>query len=100
MNRHARKHVRFLKYHADAPADVDGINPGSVKILAIEQHFAFDAATGCDFVHSIKAPDKSRLAAARWSDQSRYLVRSYRKIDVLDGLEVSVINIQLLYFEP
>ena len=84
---------------ANPPAHVDRINTRTVKILAIEQDSPFDAAAGGDFMHSVKAPDKSRLAAARWSDQGGYFVGSDQKVDIFNRAELSVINIQLLHFQ-
>jgi hypothetical protein len=45
-------------------------------------------------VHAVEAAQEGRLAAARRADQGRDLVSFDREIDALQGLKVTIVEIQ------
>ena len=61
------KRVGLLKHHAHAPPQVDDIQREDV--LAIQQHFAFEARLRNRFIHPVQNPQEGGLAAAGRADQ-------------------------------
>jgi hypothetical protein len=88
------KRVRLLEDHRDAHAHLDRIDVpvDDVHAVGIEQDLAFVAHVRVEVVHAVEAAQEGRFAAARRADQRGDLVLLDRKVDVLQGLEVAIVE--------
>src|SRR5262249_26807461 len=66
------KRVRLLKHHADATTQLDDVGAGRVNVAIVNHYLATDARRGNDVVHAIERAQESRLAAARWTNESHH----------------------------
>ncbi len=94
-DRHRRKGIRPLEYHADTPAGIGRINTRCVEVVPVEQHFALDARVGDDLVHAIQTAEQGRFAATRGADQRGDQAGLETHVDVLDGLVLAVVSAQI-----
>ena len=69
---------------------------GGVEVLVVQHHRALDAAAGDHLVHPVQGPQEGRLAAAGRPDERRDRARLDRHRHVLDGLEVAVVDVEVL----
>ena len=93
---HRRERVRALEDHADVAADLDRVDVLGVQVAAFEQHLALDVGAGDDLVHAVERAQHGRLAAAGRADEGGDLVRLDVQVDILDGQEVAVIDVQMV----
>src|SRR5690606_41583637 len=69
------------------------------KIFAVETDLAFGSLPGIEFIHAVKGPQQCGLPTAGGTDERRHLVLVNGHIDVLDGLKITVVEVQVLDVE-
>ena len=90
-----RERVGALEDHAHATAEVVGVDV--FDVLVAERDLALNAAARDAVVHAVQAAQQRGLAAARGADERRDLVRRHVEGDVLEGVEVAVVQVDVLH---
>ena len=91
-----REGVGLLEHHADASADLDWVDILRVDVVVLEEHLSFDAGAVHEVVHPVQRAEKRGLAAAGGSDQGGDLVLPEAQVDVGDGTEVAIEDVDVL----
>src|SRR5690606_27843855 len=87
--------VGLLEDHADAAADLDGVDAGVVDVLAVVGDGALDAGAGDEVVHAVERAQEGGLAAARGPDEGGDLVLGDGEVHALDGVEAAVEDVDV-----
>src|SRR5580704_6036889 len=95
VDRH-RERCRFLEHHPDAGAQQVEILLGRKNVLAVEQDLALGALVGIEVVHPVEDAQQGRFATTRRPDERHDLAGVERQVDVLEGLALTVVEIQAL----
>jgi hypothetical protein len=90
------KRVAFLEDHPDPLAQQLQVHPGSIDLLALDQDSAIDANTLDHVVHPVETTQKRGLATARRTDECGDLVSRDLQIDLLQGLDLAVVKVEVL----
>ena len=61
----------------------------------MEEHLALGAGAGNQIVHAVQTAQQGALAAARGADKGRYVVSSEIQVHFEEGLEVTVVEIEV-----
>src|SRR5205814_8744973 len=77
----------------------DDVDVRRVEVDAVEQDLPGRPGAGDLLVHAVDAADHRRLAAARWPDDRRDLVRRKGKIDTANGVVAAVVGVEVLELE-
>ena len=67
-----RKWVGLLENHANAPTHLDWVDPLVIKVLAIKQHSAGEAAALDQIIHAVESPQNRGFAAAGRTNKGCY----------------------------
>src|SRR6185437_9444363 len=94
-----RKRRRLLEHHADAEAQIRRVDRRSEDVLPVEQHLPRGAVAGIEGIHAVEYPQQSRLPASRRADESRDAAVEQREAHVLQGMQASVIEVELAHFD-
>ena len=94
-----RERVRLLEHHADALAHLDRVDAGVVEIDAVVHDLAVDPSRLDEVVHPVEAAQHGGLATAGRADERGDLVLVDLEVDVPDGLEVAVEDVEVLHVE-
>src|SRR5690606_36304764 len=89
----------FLKHHTDLRTDERDVELRRQQVVAIKQNLALCTLPGIQLKHAIESAQQGRFATARRADECRYLVLEDGHTDILDGLEIAVIEVQVLDVE-
>ena len=89
-----RQRIGPLKHHAHGFAQFGQRNVGVVDVLAQDRDFAGRLDVAVPLVDAVEAAQQAGLAAARGTDQRRHARVANVDFDVLEGLEISVPEIQ------
>ena len=94
------KGIRFLKDHADAHPDFDGVDlrVDDIESIGIEEDLPLIAVAGVKVVHPVEAPEISGLSAPRGPDEGCDLFIGDREVDVLECLDRVIIKIKIDHF--
>ena len=96
LDAHGGERVGPLEHHADLAAHPDRVDGGVVQVDAVEQHASLAVGAGDDLVHAVQRPQHGRLAAARRADERRHRAGLDHHVDVLDGVELAVEDVEIL----
>src|SRR5512146_1450060 len=97
-DRHGRKRIRLLEYHADSPAYIDGRGPIAIDLEIANANIALNLGFGHGFMHPVQATHVRRLSAAGRPDNSGRPAGLDAHVDVLQRLELAEPGIQVLHF--
>src|SRR5437773_12293122 len=89
-----RQWVGALEDHADRLAELGERHVRVIDVLAQHGDFAGGGDVPVALVDAVETSQKRRLAAAGWPDQSGDAPRLDLDVDVLEGLKISVPEIQ------
>src|SRR5712692_9461109 len=95
VDRHGERR-RFLKHHADFGAQPVQVLPRREDVLAVEEDLAFGFLLRIKRVHAVKGAQQRGFAAARGADERGDLAFRDIEIEVLQGLESAVEEVQVL----
>ena len=87
--------VGLLEDHADAAADLDGVDVGAVDVGVAVADAALDGDAGDEVVHAVEAADEGALAAAGGADEGRDLLAGDVEPDAGEGLLPAVPEAQV-----
>ena len=93
-----RERVRLLEYHADAAAQQVDVTV-FVDVLTVELDVACDAAALYEVVHAVERAQQGALAAAGRADERGDLVGLDVQVDVVQGVEITVMQIHIVNFD-
>src|SRR5208282_5961104 len=99
FDRHGRKGRRLLEHHPDSPPHLNRVDAGRIDIVTVEQHLAFGARAGDDFVHTVQASDQGRFAASRGSDNRADIGFGKGQADVFDRMGLTEKCVQIACYE-
>ena len=95
-DRHCRKRVRFLKYHADPAPEIDRI---IIKnIFPVEQYGSVHRSSR-NFMHAVETAEKCRFPASGRTDYCSCFILRDREGNYLQGLRFSEECIEVLGFD-
>jgi hypothetical protein len=95
VDRH-RERRGLLEHHADLGADQRHVLLAGEQVLAVQQDLAFGALLGVQLEHAVEGAQQRGLAAARRADEGRDLVLGDVQVDALQGVELAVVEVQVL----
>ena len=91
-----RERVRLLEHHADALADLHGVDVRRVEILPVIDDLPVHSRGRDQIVHPVQTADERRLAAARRADQRCDLAMRQLEVDARDGFVGAVEDVDVL----
>ena len=94
-----RERVRLLEHHADAAADLDGVDLAVVEVDAVVLDAAVDVRLGDEVVHAVEATEHGRLATTRGADEGGDLVLADVEAHTVHGAEVPVVDVEVVDVE-
>ena len=97
---HRRERRGPLEDHPDPPAELHGVHPGRVDVLAVEQHPARDPAALDQLVHPVEGAQEGGLAAPGRADERVDPVGREAERHALHGGELAVHRRQLVGLDP
>ncbi|EGY02120.1 hypothetical protein AZA_21096 [Nitrospirillum viridazoti Y2] len=86
---------RLLEHHADAGAQQVQILLGRQQVLTIQQHLALGPLVGVEVVDTVQDAQQRGLAAAGRPDEGRHPLVEQRQVDVTQGVEAAVVEVQV-----
>ena len=91
--------VRTLEHHADAGANLCGVNRIGVEVGFLEEDFAFDSGARDEIVHAVEAAQQSALSTAGRPDESRNRVSVDGHVYVSESAEGLVVEAEVIDLE-
>ena len=90
-----RKRIRLLENHPDLSPECDDIGTRRVDVLTVDHYRSLDTRTRDRIVHPVQRAYKSRLPAARRTDEGDDFALRYLKGDIVKRLRLTVEKIQI-----
>src|SRR5206468_5759609 len=96
VDRHWKRR-RLLEHHADPGTQQIQVDSRIQNVAAIEHDLACRALGRIEGVHAVEGAQQRRLAAPRRTDERGDAALRNVEIDVLEGLEVAVKEMEMTY---
>ena len=94
-----REWIRFLEHHSDSFTKHVDIHALVIYIFSIQKNLAFDSASFHKIIHTVDASQQCGFTTAGWTDEGCDLLFFNIHLNILQGVEVAVIQIQIFDFQ-